>query len=377
MAAEAIRGLHDAGMLGAVTCLRNRQPSLHGAVSEVSEIPLLERHIPRRFATRLGIDSLMRQNYFGMRAALNLSHCGIVHGFTGQMTEAIKAARRRGMRTIVDRPNTHVAFLRRIMESEHARHRIPFAAYTPSQVRRESRELVECDAIVTCSQFAKQTMVDEGIDAAKIRVIPYGVDLDSFRPSPKPDSVFRVVFVGLICLRKGVQYLLDAWEHLRLPDSQLVLQGHVLDDAAGIVRHYRGRFDFTIRPHTDDAHELCRTYNSASVCVFPSLEDGFGMVVTEAMACDRPVIVTRVMGAADLVAGCNAGMVIPAGDAGAIAEAIRAFHENSGSCCGGSLAQGPAPTPRDHVAPFTWDAYRASLLRLYRELAGSPPRSAL
>jgi len=367
VAAEAIRGIQDAGMLGTVTCLRNGQASPGRTVTEVNEIRFLEHYLPRRFATRLGIDSLMRQNYFGIRAALNLSQCGIVHGFTGQMMETIRAAHRRGIRTVVDRPNTHVAFIRRVMEAEYATYRVPFAPYTPNQVRRETRELLECDAVVTCSQFAKQTMMDEGVDPARIHVIPYGVDLESFRPSPKLDAVFRVVFVGLICLRKGVQYLLEAWEQLRLPDSELVLQGHVLDDAAAVVHHYRGRCNFILRPHTDDVHELCRTYNSASVCVFPSLEDGFGMVVSEAMACSRPVVVTWSMGAAELVADGDGGMIIPAGDTRALADALRAFHGNPRLCtaCGA----------RARVARLTWEAYRASLLHLYRDLACYPPRS--
>ncbi|HUW31262.1 MAG TPA: glycosyltransferase family 4 protein [Planctomycetota bacterium] len=361
VALEAIRGIRDAGMLGTVTCLRrDRSPSHAGIVSEINEIRLLERFLPRRVATRLGFDSLMRQNYFGLRAALNLSECDVVHGFTGQMTETIRAARRRDIRTIVDRPNTHVSFIRRVMETEYRKYGVQFAPYTRSQVRRETRELLVCDAVVTCSRFAKQTMMDEGVDPARIHVIHYGVDLDAFKPAAKPDSVFRVVFAGLICLRKGVQYLLEAWEKLRLPHAELVMQGRVLDDAAALIRHYRSRCDFTLLPHTDDPRELCRTYNSASVCVFPSLEDGFGMVVAEAMACNRPVIVTWSMGAADMVADGADGMIIPAGDARAVGDALLAFYENPSLC--------RVRDARSRVAPLTWDAYRASLLRLYGSL---------
>lgn len=364
---QAVQGIQDAGMLARVTCLGHEKTDIADAmIKDVRNAAALSRVLPRRLVNLLGLDTLLQQNYFGFVASRNLRGCDIVHGYTGQMFETIRAARRRNIRCVVDRPNAHVNFMRRALEAEYKKYDVPFAPYRASQVRRETEELAKCDAVVTCSDFARDTMLDEGVDAGKVHVVPYGVDVGLFHPEPKRDDVFRVVFAGLICLRKGVQYLLEAWERLGLDNetehgkAELILQGHVLDDAAGVVDYYRSRCRFTVRPHTGNMAELNDLYNSASVCVFPSVEDGFGMVVTEAMACNRPVIVTEHMGAAEVVEDGVDGFVVPAARAAVIAEKLRHLHQHRDSSLG--------LDGRRRISGLTWDAYRSGLLSVYEKI---------
>jgi len=365
---QAVRGIRDAGMLAGVTCISRAPTDIDDAlITQVRAVEKLSRVVPRGLANKLGLDALLQQNYFGYAAARRLHDCDIVHGYTGQMLETIHAVRtgRGGRpRCIVDRPNTHVHFMRRALLDEYAKYGVPFAPYSERQVRREAEELEMADAIVTCSQFARKTMTDEGLDDRKIHVVPYGVDLDLFRPAPRQTrsdtGPFRVAFAGLICLRKGVQYLLEAWERLELPGAELVLQGHLLDDAAGVVRYYANRIDFTILAHSENMADVCRLYNSADVCVFPSVEDGFGMVVAEAMACNRPVIVTTRMGAAGLVRDGVDGFVIPPGDVQAIKERLSFLHAHRNEPIG--------TDGRSRLADLTWDNYRAGLLGVYESL---------
>jgi len=358
---QAALGIRNAGMLARVTCTSHEKTDIcDDIITDVPSVGALSLIVPRRIANRLGTDGLLRQNYFGFVASRKCRGCDIVHGYTGQMLETIRAAKRSGAHCVVDRPNTHVNFLKRALESEHKKYGVSFAPYRASQIRRETEELRDCDAIVTCSEFARQTMITEGLDEEKIHVVPYGVDLDLFTPQPRDDDVFRVVFVGLICLRKGVQYLLEAWEHLALQDAELILRGHLLDDAVGVINHYRKRCRFAIRPHTDNMEDLRRLYNSASICVFPSVEDGFGMVVTEAMACNRPVLVTEHMGAADIVVDGVDGFIVPPANAETIKERIHYLYQNRSSSLGRH--------GRERVAGLTWDAYRAGLLSVYEKL---------
>jgi len=358
---QAALGIRDAGILARVTCTSHRKTDIcDDIITDVPGVGTLSLIVPRRIANRLGTDALLRQNYFGFVASRKCRGCDIVHGYTGQMLETIRAAKRRGARCVVDRPNTHVNFMKRVLECEYEKYGVPFAPYRASRIRRESEELRQCDAIVTCSEFARQTMIAEGLDEEKIHVVPYGVDLELFHPEPRGDNVFRVIFVGLICLRKGVQYLLEAWRQLALDDAELILRGHLLDDAVGVIDHYRRRCRFTICPHTNNMAELRRLYNSASICVFPSVEDGFGMVVTEAMACNRPVLVTEHMGAADIVVDGVDGFVVPPANAQAIKERIHHLYQNRSSALG--------RRNRERVAGLTWDAYRARLLSVYEKL---------
>jgi len=362
---QAARGMSDAGILAAITCIGHEKSDIpEEIITDVPSARALSLLVPRRIANKLGTDALLQQNYFGLVASRKCRNCDIIHGYTGQMLETIRAAGRRGARCVVDRPNTHIHFMRRVLEAEYKKHAVPFAAYRPSRIRREARELDECDAIVTCSEFARKTMVQEGVDEKKIHVVPYGVDLGLFRPEPRRDDVFRVVFAGLICLRKGVQYLLEAWDQLGIGEAELVLQGHLLDDAVGLLDHFRNRCCFTVRPHTGNMDDLRRLYNSASLCVFPSVEDGFGMVVTEAMACNRPVLVTEHMGAAEVVTDGVDGFVVPPANAEAIKEKIDYLYKHRGSAIGLNC--------RERVAGLTWGAYRAGLLSVYRKIGGEP-----
>ena len=363
---QAVQGIHEAGMLAGVTCTSHEDTHIHDSViRDIRSIGALSRLFPRRLANRFGLDAFLQQKYFGSVAAKNLARCDVVHGYTGQMLETIRAAKRQGIRCVVDRPNTHVAFLRRALEAEYRKYDVGFRPYRTKQVRREAEELKECDAVVTCSEFARQTMIDEGIDERNVHVARYGVDVDLFRPVPRRDSRFRVVFVGLICLRKGIQYLLEAWRRLDLDDAvehgdaELILQGHLLDDAVGVVNHYRSLCRFTILPHAENMADVQRLYNSASVCAFPSVEDGFGMVVTEAMACNRPVLITGHMGARDVVRDGVDGFVVPAASAEAIAEKLHHLYHHRDAPLG---LRG-----REQVSGLTWDAYRAALLSIYEK----------
>ena len=379
---QAVRAIHDAGMLAGITCVSHEKTNIRtDAITDVPSVEILSRIVPRRIANKLGLDALLRQSYFGFVAARKLGECDIVHGYTGQMLGTIRAAERRSacsrrrVRCVVDRPNTHVNFMRRALEAEYAKYDVPFIACRASQSRREIEELDRCDAVVTCSEFARQTMLDEGVDPGKVHVVHYGVDRGLFYSSPRQDDVFRVVFVGLICLRKGVQYLLEAWEQLCLDDpagfgravergeAELILRGHLLDDAVKVLKHFRNRCRFTIRSHAENMHDVRSLYNSASICVFPSVEDGFGMVVTEAMACNRPVLVTEHMGAAAVVVDGDDGYVVPPANAEKIKERISYLYRHRDSSLGADC--------RKRVSGLTWDAYRAGLLSVYKEIGAT------
>ena len=131
---------------------------------------------------------------------------------------------------------------------------------------------------------------------------------------------FRVVYVGQLCLRKGIPYLLEAWSKLQLKQAELLLVGDLVDEMKAILQHHLGHSTtITVLPHTKNP---VSTYQQASVCILPTLEDGFGLVVLEAMACGIPVIVTEHTGAKDCVRLNADGFVIPPYNADAIADSL-------------------------------------------------------
>jgi glycosyltransferase involved in cell wall biosynthesis len=135
---------------------------------------------------------------------------------------------------------------------------------------------------------------------------------------------FRVLFVGYLTLLKGFRHLLTAWERLKLPGAELYLRGGTGDRPCRcILEDFRRRVEFT-----QDLDYGPVPYHEFSVLVLPSISEGFGLVVPEAMAAGLPVIVTENVGASDCVREGIDGFVIPPADPEALAERIETLYRD-------------------------------------------------
>ena len=182
--------------------------------------------------------------------------------------------------------------------------------YHPRILQKHLRELEIADYIAVTSHFTQASLLENGIAEDRILLTPLGVDAARFVPANAPnDGRFRVLYVGQLRLRKGVQYLLEAWARLRLDNAELLLVGDVVDEFKEILhKALRQHANITVVGHAADP---VRLYQSASVCVLPTIEDGFGLVVLEAMACGAPVILTENTGAKDCVRRDIDGFILP------------------------------------------------------------------
>ena len=180
--------------------------------------------------------------------------CDIFHGWTHESLRSLKAAKQQGTITIVDRGYSHPRFSKRILDEEYAIYGVPRKLeQAPKWLmpfdhwRRELEEAVEefdvADYVFVNSQFCYDTFVEEGYPKEKLVMIPRGFEVTQYRPLPKEDDKFRVVFVGLLCVRKGLKYLLEAWDRLQLPDAELVLVGSLHEELRPMMAPYLGRKD--------------------------------------------------------------------------------------------------------------------------------------
>lgn len=164
-------------------------------------------------------------------------------------------------------------------------------------------------------------MVAGGVSAHKIEVVPQPVDLDRFRPRSEHDGStgrLRICFVGILSPAKGFAYLTRAIKTLGAERASLEIVG-----ATG-NRNTRRLFDkesagirITCAPG-----DPVPAYHRAELLVLPSLHDGFGFVVAEAMACGLPVVVTNDCGAASLVKEGENGWIVPSGKIEPLASAL-------------------------------------------------------
>jgi glycosyltransferase involved in cell wall biosynthesis len=120
-------------------------------------------------------------------------------------------------------------------------------------------------------------------------------------------------------------YLLEAWRKLRLENAELLLAGAMRPEMAAVLARYEGLFRY-VGPL--DKTSLARLYQSSSLLVLPSVEDGFGLVISEALACGTPVVITDHVGARDIVRPEVNGFIVPPRDVDALAATIQAIHSS-------------------------------------------------
>ena len=226
---------------------------------------------------------------------------------------------------------------------------------------RMAKEQNYCDAIHVASNWVKNSYIANGFPEDKIKVIPYGANLDKFKiASRQIKRKFTVLCVGNISLIKGQLYLLEAWKKLNLPDAELIIVGAMTSSVKGLIEPYREFFThYSFIPH----HELKEIYNQADLFILPSLNDGFGLVVLEAMACGLPVIVTENTGASDAIEDGDNGFIIPACSPEALMEKIEFFFRNR------KLARRMGEASSDICQKqFTWEVYVEELEKFYSKL---------
>ena len=200
--------------------------------------------------------------------------------------------------------------------------------------------------------------------------IPYGVSLESFHP-PAPnrerDDVFRIIQVGGVNLRKGCQYLLEAFAGLDLPDAELHFVGPVAPEMEPFrERHASDRVVFRGAVPQD---ALVAEYGRANVFCLASIQEGFGMVIAQAMACGLPVVATENTCAGDLLHEGVDGFVVPIRDPAALAEKLLWLYRNREAC----RAMGAFARERIEVG-FSWQDYGARALRAYSRAVAAKER---
>jgi len=225
------------------------------------------------------------------------------------------------------------------------------------------------DLIIAVSRFtANQVEEFLVVEPERIRVIPHGVHVPpAARQNARRDNL--VLFVGAIQRRKNVRTLVRAFE--RMPSSwRLALAGAA--DGFGAAEELQAvetsprRSDIDVLGYVTQA-ELDALYRRARIFAFPSLDEGFGMPVLEAMANSVPVITSN-RSALPEVAGDAAVLVNPY-DSEEIANALAQLASDD-ALCDDLVRRG-----RERAVQFSWDSALAKTWEVYRELTGSaaPP----
>ena len=237
----------------------------------------------------------------------------------------------------------------------------------------EKEGLQACDAVVAVSEEMKRDILKSyDIPASRIHVIHNGVDPEKYHPRDGSDSLSKfgirrpfVLFVGRLTRQKGVFDLVDAMEHFP-EDATLVLatgrpDTQEIEDELRRVVHADPRIVWIHQMLGDP--DLVNLYNEAAVFACPSVYEPFGIINLEAMACETPVVATRVGGIKEVVVHGETGLLVPPGDPVKLGRAIAKLIENP------ALSARMGKAGRRRVSRFfTWARIAERTLRLYRSL---------
>jgi glycosyltransferase involved in cell wall biosynthesis len=222
----------------------------------------------------------------------------------------------------------------------------------PLRFEELSKEALLADYCIVTSNFTKRTLVEAGVSLDRIFVVPYGVDAVSCPEGPSRDGTFRVVFVGQMVQRKGLEYLFRAWRKLRLKDAELVLAGRGrLDDR--LLSAFSSEFKY-LGPLTDA--QLAQLYSQSDMFCMPSLVEGFGLVYLEAMSCGLPVIATPNTGVADIVQDGREGFIVPIRDVDSLAGKLEWTYRNR------KALQEMRSAARTLAQQYSWSRFRDGIV---------------
>jgi glycosyltransferase involved in cell wall biosynthesis len=276
-----------------------------------------------------GLQGHLSATHFDQHAAAHLPAAELFQGVTGQCAFSLRAARARGMRTVADVVTAHVDEFR----AQAARECAVFGVRPPlsgATRRRMLDEYASADLVRVMSERARRTFLDRGFPEDRIVAVAPYIDLGEFPAADFAAPKFRISFVGLIEPWKGFHHLIAAFNALRLPDSKLLLWGGPGSrPVSNFLRDAMARNPaIIVRPVEVRQIGYAEVYGKSSVLVHPSLTDGFGYTVLEAMASGLPVIVADGAGAADLVVDGHNGYVVPGGQSGPIAERLEHLYHD-------------------------------------------------
>ncbi len=296
---------------------------------------------------------------YDAQAAASLRPCDLYIGWSSFALKTLVQAKRLGAVTAIERVSSHIRVQERLLREEYARVGLRGELPEAGIVERELREYEQADFIVVPSTFAKKTFLEEGLEAKKMVQIPLGVDIHQFHPRPKTDGIFRVIYVGAISLRKGVHDLLEAFTRLHLPQSELCLIGTVAPEARPILKRYAGTFRW-IPPHPHAS--LAELYAQGSLFALCSIEDGFGMVLLEAMASGLPVVCTENSGGPDLIENGREGFVLPARSPERVMQCLENLYRDA------TLQVSMAEAARKKAQQYSWELYGQRACKAYGDL---------
>ena len=313
---------------------------------------------------------------FSMVAPHFVGNPDIIHSWSTAALGCLKRRRKRKWKVILDRASAHRLEQDAILSEEYESLGLKWPKRPRFGVRNDLAEYEEADAILVPSIFVKGTFLKHGVPGEKLFLNTLGVDLANFYPSVSEADTFRIVFAGSLSIRKGVHYLLEAFQIAAITNSELVLIGGATPQ---ILPFFKNPVPgLILRGHLPQ-RTLAEEYRKASVFVMPSIEEGQAMVQLQALSCGLPLICTTSTGGEDLLRSSGsephtdsqgvmefpAGYVVPPKRADLLAGCLQSLASNSTV-----LSAKREAALRFRNGAFSWHDHARRNVEIYRKILG-------
>jgi glycosyltransferase involved in cell wall biosynthesis len=289
----------------------------------------------------------------------------IIHTWPLGALQTLKTAARLGIPTVLERPNANTRLAMEVVQKECERLGVALPpdhehAYNEEKLRKEEEEYRLASRLLCPSDFVVKTFLDKGYARERLARHIYGFDEKVYYPSSELRDVKRgltMLFVGVCAVRKGVHYALEAW--LKSPacqDGTFLIAGEFLPAYAAKLAPLLSHPSVRVLGHRNDVPELMR---KSDILVLPSIEEGFGLVITEAMGSGCVPLASEAC--TEFCRDMETGLVHKVGDVATLAHQITLLHEDR------ALLERLRSASLRMVPEFTWTAAGARLLQVYRE----------
>ncbi|MBV8682958.1 MAG: glycosyltransferase, partial [Caulobacteraceae bacterium] len=253
----------------------------------------------------------------------------VVHFWPEPPARLVRYARSRGLMTVREMINCYRGTAKRVVDAAYRDAGVAQdGPITTAQVELEDQEFPHHSHFFASRQVVP-TLLEAGVPQEKVLPTSFGWDPADLAPRgiEEPSERIMGVFVGTVSIRKGAAQLLEAWVASGVQEP-LWMVGAIEPAMRALVRRYEGHPFIRFVGH---AANVGRIYRAAQFLVIPTFEEGGPQVTYEAAGCGLPAI-TTVMGAGYMTDDGVTGLVVPPGDVGALARAIKTLAASPELC---------------------------------------------
>ena len=328
---------------------------------------ILKEIVQRSFLNRIYNFNDKLIEHFDNKAQklIDFKDLDILIGWSSFSLKSFKLGENNKCLKILERGSTHIDFQTNIMKEEYLINNLPPNLPSKYIIDKEKIEYQLADHIMVPTEFARQTFLTRGFSEKKIIKIPYGVDLNEFqkqKTNQKKGSIFRIIFTGTLSIRKGVLYLLKAFEELNLKNSQLLMIGNIDEEIKSKISKYRFNKKIIFKKSISQS-KLSEQYSCSNVFITCSIEEGLSMVQLQAMSCGLPIICTPNSGGEEIIDNSNDGFILPIRDTEELKKKILYLYNNQSICFEmGMRAQ------KKIKDSFSWESYGKNVISTYQKL---------